>query len=177
MIIAVGTENKAKNEAARAVLGSVWPEATFVAVNAPSGISAMPMSVEETLRGARNRAHAALGLRPDASYAVGLEGGVEDVYGTLFLGGWAVIVDRKGRIGEGASARVALPASISERLRRGDELGPLMQQLLKDEKNEVRHTLGTHGILTHGRYTRVDEFTHALQCAVAPFVNEQFYKQ
>ena len=177
MIIAVGTMNGAKNEAARAVLSTVWREAQFVSLDVPSGVAAMPMSVTETLRGARNRANAALTLTPDASYGVGLEGGVEEIYGTLFLGGWAVIVDRQGNKGEGASARVALPEHIAERLRGGEELGPLMQQLLGDKANEVRHTLGTHGILTSGRYTRVNEFTHALECAVAPFVNAAFYKQ
>jgi inosine/xanthosine triphosphatase len=176
MIIAVGTMNGAKNEAARTVLSTVWREAQFVPLDVPSGVAAMPMSAKETLQGARNRARAALELQPDAMYGIGLEGGVEEIYDTLFLGGWAVIVDRQGNKGEGASARVALPHTIAERLRAGEELGPLMQTLLKDDTNTVRHTLGTHGILTDERYTRVDEFTHALQCAVAPFVNAQLYK-
>lgn len=176
MIIAVGTKNDAKNEAVRAVLEPLWPNTVCIPINAPSGVTAMPMTAEETLRGARNRAHAALGLVPEAVYGVGLEGGVEEIYGTLFLGGWAVIVDRAGNRGEGASARVALPETIAERLRAGEELGPLMQTILKDNGNVVRHTLGTHGILTNERYTRVDEFTHALQCAVAPFVNPAFYR-
>ena len=176
MIIAVGTMNGAKNEAVRTVLSTVWHDAKFVSLDVPSGVAAMPMSVTETLRGARNRAGAALAITPEAAYGVGLEGGVEEIYGALFLGGWAVIIDREGNKGEGASARVALPDTIAERLRAGEELGPLMQQLLHDKENAVRHTLGTHGILTNGRYTRVDEFTHALQCAVAPFVNTQLYK-
>lgn len=175
MIVVVGTRNGAKNEAVRAVLGSVWTDVVFVQHEVLSGVAAMPMSAEETLRGARNRARAALKLQPDATYGVGLEGGVEELYGTLFLGGWAVIADRHGNRGEGASARVALPHGIAERLRKGEELGPLMQTLLKDDTNAVRHTLGTHGILTNGLYTRVNEFTHALQCAVAPFIKPEFY--
>ena len=40
-----------------------------------SGVSPFPLSDEETLRGAVNRARGAAELEPGADYSVGLEGG------------------------------------------------------------------------------------------------------
>jgi non-canonical (house-cleaning) NTP pyrophosphatase len=47
-------------------------------VSVPSGVSIQPMSSQETLRGAFNRAHGAFELIPTGDFWVGIEGGVED---------------------------------------------------------------------------------------------------
>ncbi len=94
MKIAVGSTNPVKIAAVRDVTTRVWPEAQIVSIAAESGIGSMPMSSEETLLGAENRARTALRLS-GADFGIGLEGGVNPEPAGLMLMGWVVILDRK----------------------------------------------------------------------------------
>lgn len=59
-----------------------------------SGVSHQPMSDAETMEGAVQRARNALREDPEASYAVGLEGGAQKVGERWFECGWIAVVDR-----------------------------------------------------------------------------------
>lgn len=178
MKISVGTKNKAKLDACDAILHLAFDDVSIVAHDVPSGIAAMPMTNEDTAQGAVNRAHAALDADPDAELGIGLEGGVyEGPLRRMYLLGWAAIVSRDGTIGIGHSAAVALPEDIADELRSGAELGPLMQTRMGDVDNEIRHSLGTTGLLTNGLYPRNREFEDALRNAVASFVAPEFYNR
>ena len=63
-------------------------------------------------RGALNRALAAQ-LARDADLGLGLEGGVEEVRGRLYLVNSVVAVDRHGQRGEGSGVRMELPMALS----------------------------------------------------------------
>jgi non-canonical (house-cleaning) NTP pyrophosphatase len=81
MIAVVGSRNPVKIAAARAVLSRVYGEGVQVeACSVQSCISDQPWGAEETLRGALNRALAALSV-DGASLGVGLEGGLVEVDG------------------------------------------------------------------------------------------------
>ena len=176
MIVAAGTKNRAKLDAVKNVFSKVWKDIEVVSVDSKSGVREQPMSDEEAIEGAINRAEQALGSVANAAYGVGLEGSAhENKYGT-FLGGWVAIVDAKGKVGIGASGKAQLPDWIAERLRRGEELGPITQNLMDDKENKIRHSQGTLGILTNGLYSRIDEFEEATKCALAKFISEDFYK-
>src|ERR1700756_4181138 len=101
MIVAVGSFNPAKIEAARlafgGVLAGVWRGGLDGkdGYNASPGAAAQPMTDAETIRGARNRAARAIDLG-EADYGVGIEGGLEQTDGSWFNSGWAVVVDRAG---------------------------------------------------------------------------------
>lgn len=169
MKVAVGTTNRAKLEAVRAALTQVWPEVSLVPVEVDPGISRQPLTNAEGRRGALNRAAAALKAVPEAELGIGLEGNVDTDEHGMFLLGHAAIVDAAGRQGFGSSGAVMLPEVIRRRIEAGEELGPVMQELLRDHGNNIRHSLGTNGVLTDGLYTRVDEFTDATLCALARF--------
>ena len=77
-----------------------WPEAEIVALTVPSGVSEMPMSDDETITGARNRARAAREA-VNADLGFGLEGGVHSDPLGLLLQGWVVVTDGNGREGVG----------------------------------------------------------------------------
>ncbi|HSH17811.1 MAG TPA: inosine/xanthosine triphosphatase [Candidatus Saccharimonadales bacterium] len=174
--VAAGSQNGAKLQSVQHAFQTAFGGAVTVrGHDTDSGVSAMPLSDEESILGARNRASAALRADSEAHYGVGLEGNVDETAGRLFLRGWVVIVDRDGLEGIGHSAGVVLPERIASLVRAGAELGPLIRQLVGDTDNTVRHTQGTNGILTNGAYTRIDEFTHATLCALAPFVNTDLY--
>lgn len=92
--------------------GQAWRPAEVVGVNVASGVSDQPLSAQETLAGAEQRARAALASDPLAEFGVGIEGGVEQLAGRFYESGWVVIVDRHGRVGSGSSARFQLAESV-----------------------------------------------------------------
>jgi inosine/xanthosine triphosphatase len=174
MKIAVGTLNKAKNNAVENVIKNVWSDAEFISIETNSGISDQPLSDEEAIRGAINRAKQAL-AKTGSDYGIGMEGTVSTNSHGMFLHGWAAIIDTDDNIGLGQSASVQLPKNIEDRINNGEELGPIMQELMKDDKNLIRHSEGTAGILTKGLYNRVKEFEDAIKCALAKFVSKDRY--
>ena len=176
MKIAIGTLNKAKNTAVENIIRLVWKDAEFISVETDSDISSQPLSDEDAIKGAINRAKQALD-NTDADYGFGLEGTVNSNKYGMFLHGWAAIIDKNGNIGLGQSASIEIPGRIAHRINAGEELGPIIQELMKDDKNIIRHNEGAGGILTNGLYTRVDEFEDAIRCALAKFVNPEWYRQ
>ncbi len=177
MKIAIGTLNRAKTAAVRRVALRIWKDAEFVNVGVLSGVKPQPMSDEEGIRGATNRAKNAMNAVKGAAYGIGLEGAVqENAYG-MFLGGWVAVMDRRGNVGIGSSGRVMLPGHISKGLKKGGELGPIMQGIMKDGNDEIRHTIGTVGVLTAGLTSRTEGFEEAMKLALAPFISKGIYKK
>lgn len=172
--IAVGSANPAKIGAVRAAVAGVWPEAAVRGVPVPSSVSAMPTSDEECLAGARNRARAAR-EEAGADLGVGLEGGVSRTPAGLMLVGWVVVVDGHGAEGVSSTARLPLPAPIAERVLAGEELGPVMDDILGVEKSN--HRGGAIGALTAGLVPRADAFAMAVVYALSPFVAPEFYDE
>ncbi|EJN60695.1 inosine/xanthosine triphosphatase [Halogranum rubrum] len=171
MHIGVGSGNPVKRRAVE----STFPEATVRAVAVDSGVSEQPVGHEETVRGAENRAHAV--LESDTSdrfdYGVGLEGGVAEFEGTdgLFLVMWAAMTDGDV-VSHGAGPSLELPASIATRIRTGEELGPVMDDVLGT--NEIAKREGAAGALSGGRIDRETALGTALAGASGPFVTELY---
>lgn len=167
MKIALGSKNPAKIAAVQAVFERVWSNAKVVGVGVRSGVSDMPMSDRECLAGARNRAKAAQEVS-QADFGVGLEGGVDETPAGLMLVGWVVIVDSSGREGVSSTARLPLPDHIANRVRAGEELGPVMDDLLGETKSN--HRGGAIGSLTAGLIPRSHTFAVAIAYALSPFI-------
>jgi inosine/xanthosine triphosphatase len=142
------------------------------AVAVPSGVRNQPLSDEETVRGALNRAQAALAAS-GADVAVGVEGGVQDTPFGMFVGGWAAVVDRHGAIGIGAGGRVQLPEAIAEQIRDGAELGPAMDRF--SGLQNVKHSQGAIGIFTAGLVSRTEALELAIVYALARFIAPENY--
>ncbi|MFQ5400385.1 MAG: inosine/xanthosine triphosphatase [Anaerolineae bacterium] len=173
MKIAVGSTNPIKVAAVQSTVVRIWPDAQVTPVRVPSGVSDMPGSDRETITGARNRAAAAR-AQLDADLGIGLEGGVHQSGEGLMLQGWVVVVDGNGREGVGGAARLPLPPVIAERILAGEELGPVMDDLLNDRN--VKKKGGAAGALTAGLVPRREAFTIAVAYALAPFVAPGFYE-
>ncbi|MCP4935097.1 MAG: DUF84 family protein, partial [bacterium] len=109
----------------------------------------------------------------DADLGFGLEGGVHPHGSGLILHGWVVIVDRNGSQGIGGAGRLPLPQSIANRVLAGEELGPVMDDILND--HNIRQKGGASGALTNGLAVREDAFALAVAYALAPFVSPTFY--
>ncbi|MED3669059.1 DUF84 family protein, partial [Geobacillus kaustophilus] len=99
--VAVGTNNEAKIAAVRAVLSE--KEYRIVSLEVPSGVSAQPLSDEETRLGAIGRAKRALEAA-EADIGIGLEGGVTKIDGQWWLCNWGALADRNGVVVAAAGA-------------------------------------------------------------------------
>jgi inosine/xanthosine triphosphatase len=171
--VAVGSTNPVKLAAVRAVLARIQPGLPVEGVEVASGVPNQPMGDEETQRGARNRATAALALT-GADIAVGLEGGVVALAdGRMRSCAWAVVVDRDGLEGMGGSLSMPLPDRVADRIRAGEELGHAMDALA----NVVgtKHGRGAVGILTAGLIDRQGAYEPMVTYALAPWLAPAFF--
>ncbi|SFF93951.1 inosine/xanthosine triphosphatase [Halopelagius inordinatus] len=163
MRVAVGSGNPVKCDATERALD----DADVSSVPVPSGVSEQPTGIAETRTGAENRAVAAL-ESGDYDFGVGIEGGVASFEGSadLFLVMWAAVTDGEAT-GFGAGPSLRLPGRIADRIREGEELGPVMDDVLGTEN--VAKKQGAAGAFTGGRMSRTDALESAVTAAFAPF--------
>jgi inosine/xanthosine triphosphatase len=169
---AVGSTNPAKVEAVRRILGQLAPGCVLEAIEVPSGVGAMPLGEAAVRAGALTRARAAL-ERTGAEVAFGLEGGAILDGQEAWLTGHVVAVTRDGKLGEAAWGRMLLPRVASERLRGGEELGDIIDDLFA--RKESKRQAGAIGILTEGAMSRTDAFAYLVAMACAPFLHPNLY--
>ncbi len=145
----------------------------FQAFSVESGIPAMPLSMDEIMLWAKNRAK---NLRPliDADYYVGIEWWAARNGERAYLG-WCVYLENKdGEWHYWFSPFLEIPGFIERKIYdEWVELWPLMQELMLG--HNVRNNEGSMGVWSDGMFPRTDEFSVAFKAAIAPFYNA-FYK-
>lgn len=156
MEITIGSKNPTKINAVE----EIFPTYIVLNIDASSSVSAQPFSDEETREGAVNRAMECVRKNSD-SVGVGLEGGVMYVEDQLYLCNWGALVDREKNTFTASGARIPLPEEINTQLKKGHELGDIMDQFAK--KQEVRKNEGAIGIFTNEFMTRKDMFSHVVR--------------
>lgn len=176
MKVAVGSTNPVKIGAARLAFETLWPEQEWEVTGVPaaSGISNQPMSDEESIVGARNRAREALAA-VDAMYGVGLEGGLQQVGKYWFDSGWVVVVDRSGREGVASTIKLPAPASVMALIREGIELGEVCDLLFQKENS--KHGDGYFGLMTHNAITRERGYADGVIAALARFLHPDLFEE
>ena len=170
--IAVGSKNPVKTGAVESVAKRIWPAAEIVGVSVPSGVAAQPRTEAETRQGAANRAAAAR-IALDADLGVGLEGGIEELRGRLYLVNSVVVVDRQGQRGEGGGVRMELPPRFREGLDAGRELGDLAD--LAFGQSNSKQNEGAIGLLTAGLADRRQSFEQAFTYALVRWLSPALY--
>lgn len=171
MKIGIGSKNPVKINAVKEAFHSINTSYLFQAFAAPSLVSEMPFSDDETIQGASNRA--AFCLEDDqCDIGVGLEGGVTETSYGLCVCNWGVLIPRGKQPIIAGGGRFFLPKEISARLRDGEELGPVMDDYA--QKLHVRTKEGAIGIFTNGRITRKAMFLHIMQSLIGQY--EYWYK-
>ncbi len=189
LIVAVGSSRKPKLAAVReAVDGMInlLPGGTsieIVGIEVESGVNHTPLSYEESMRGARQRAEALKKIAQEEAkpwnYFVGLEGGLdslmEDGVRRVFLESWAYVSD--GTHGHfGRSGAVELPEELAEEVFvKGTELSVAIDQFAGEVG--IRDTQGAWGVLSGNKITRQEAFRVALIAAFAPFFNSNAYRK
>lgn len=172
--IIVASKNPVKINATKEAFEKVFPHTKFavVGVIVASGVSDQPMSDEETLLGAKNRATGAKKTKPKADYWVGLEGGIDTFGGDLVTFAWGVILDTS-RKGEAKSASMLLPKKVVDLIHQGKELGDA-DDIVFNRKNSKQEN-GTVGILTNDAITRTDLYRDTVVLALIPFLHPTLY--
>jgi len=173
MKVIVGSLNPIKIASVKQSFQRHWPDVQVSGAAVDTGVSAMPKSDEECIAGATNRARAALRLS-DNEFGVGLEGGVNPEPHGLMLVGWVVIVRRDETKSIGCTAKIPLPKKLADRILNGEELGPVMDDVLSDHNTSQKG--GASGALTAGLVPRQDKFAMAVAYALSPFVAPELYR-
>lgn len=170
MNIAVGSTNPVKVEAVERTLEQYDPTVTATAVD--SGIPEQPWSVVETITGAETRARCAYEAT-DAEYGVGLEGGVARIEGTpgLSLIMWGAVTDGE-QMERGSGPTLRLPDQVASRLENGEELGPVMDDILGTDA--IAERIGAAGVLTNGLTDRTQALGEAVACSFGPFLVDYY---
>ncbi|WP_254522350.1 inosine/xanthosine triphosphatase [Natrinema caseinilyticum] len=170
MEVAVGSTNPVKIDAVERTLERYDP--TVTAVDVDSGVGEQPRTVDETVRGAENRARRALAAT-DADYGVGLEGGIARLEATpgLSLIMWGAVTDGV-RTERGGGPTLRLPDRIAERVTEGAELGPVVDEILGTE--HVAEAEGAAGVLTAGLTDRTQALGEAVACSFGPFLTTYY---
>lgn len=169
----MGSTGPAKVRAVELVFAEVFPELAVRGASVPSGVPEQPIGVAQTRRGAMNRAWAAL-REPGATWGLGLEGGVRF---TRQGEGWLfgiVAAGHGGAIHHTRSAELRLPDHVAARIRSGEELGPLMDDLLGTV--DIKKGAGTVGAFTLGLVTRPQVWQQAVALALAPLLTPELYR-
>lgn len=168
MKINIGTQNQVKVEAVREILKD-YPHlasAEIIAKETESGVSDQPKSLEETIKGAMNRAREVFN---DCQYSIGLESGLMAVPNTksghMDVCVCAIYDGKDYHLGL-SSAWEAPKQVMDYMLRDGLDMNQaaLKAGLTKNEK--IGSAEGLVGIMTKGRLTRKEYTMESLRTAL-----------
>jgi inosine/xanthosine triphosphatase len=147
-----------------------------------SGVSHTPLSREELMQGARQRAEtlmARLAATGDAAnFYVGMEGGLDVVEEQgrrrVFLESWAYVTDKE-RGHFGCSGSIEIPEALAEEVViRGTELSAAIDDFAGQAG--IRDAQGAWGVLSGNLILRQESFRVAVVAAFAPFYNRRLYQ-
>ncbi|MBI3405842.1 MAG: DUF84 family protein [Acidobacteria bacterium] len=208
--IAVGTLRRPKLNAVWEAVSVFGPQldtdARFevVGVEVESGVGHTPLTRDETMTGARQRAETLVRLAQEKNepweYFVGLEGGLDVVGADLrvrpaelkegahigaplrvsnsrlvFLENWAYVCDRNGRNAFGRSGAILIPEALAVKVvDEGIEMSYAIDEYAGGRG--IRDAQGAWGVFTRNTITRQDAFRTAVLNAFAPFYNPAIYQ-
>jgi non-canonical (house-cleaning) NTP pyrophosphatase len=204
--VAVGSTRRPKVNAVTEALEAIrtvsefLPSFAVLGIEVKSGVRHTPLSREDLMAGARQRAEALVQMARAQNerwkYFVGLEGGLEVIAGLdvipsldvvpeldvvreasnrwVFLESWAYVTDGEGRGSFGQSGAVLVPETLVQTVVDGGlELSQAIDAFAGG--HNIRDAEGAWGILTRNLTTRQDSFRAAVINAFAPLFNRELY--
>ncbi len=182
MIIAIGTTNAIKIQAVEEVIRN-YPQLAKAKVetfSVPSGIAEQPLSLEEIITGAKNRAKNAYDACGSCDYSFGIESGLFEANGTQtgFLEASICCIY------DGVNSHIGLSC--------GFEIPPHILALVLDKNRDLAQACyeagvtansklgaaeGLIGILTKGRINRKDNTKQCVTTALIQLENAAWYQE
>lgn len=175
MKIIVASTNPVKIATTKDGFAKMFPDSALEVsgVSVTSGVSDQPLSEEETINGATNRALQAFQKCPHADFWVGIEGGIERIGTEIEVFAWIVVRAKNGKTGKGRTGSFFLPQKIADLINQGKELGEA-DDIVFGRRNS-KQSNGAVGILTGDVLTRTSYYEPAVILALIPFRNPQLY--
>ena len=172
--VIVGSTNPVKINSAKLAFETAFPEEEFEVegVSVVSDVRDQPMSNDETLLGAKNRAFNSE-LAYDGDYWVGIEGGIEEHEEELEAFAWMVILGKNGLRGKARTSSFVLPHEVSLLVRSGLELGLADDQVFNMSHSKQKN--GAVGLLTNDIIDRSEYYKQAMILALVPFLKPELY--
>ncbi|MFH1917164.1 MAG: inosine/xanthosine triphosphatase [Nanoarchaeota archaeon] len=178
MIICVGSTNQVKISAVSETLKH-YPglqDATVTGIATESGVSDQPLSLTETITGAKNRAKAAFS---HCDYSIGLESGLikvpEAKTGYLDLCVCALYNGKDYAIG--FSPALEYPRSVIKLiLEKGMDTNQACHTLGITTNPKLGSAEGLYGILTKGRMNRKEYTKYAVMMALIQIEHKELYR-
>ena len=171
----IGSQNPVKIECTRIGFQEVFGNVDnyeFIGQSVDSGVSDQPMTSEETLQGAKNRAQNLKLAYPDGEYFVGIEGGIQERDEEMEAFAW-ILISGNELSGKAQTSTFQLPPKIVELIRKGVELGHADDIVFR--RNNSKQGNGAVGILTNNVIDRVEYYRHAVVLALIPFINKELF--
>ncbi len=175
--VALGSANPAKMKGTRLAFSHAFGTVVLKAVDTTALVRSQPLTLEETVEGAQERAIFALETaRPD--YGVGVEAGLVE------LGkGWpghhlnlqvAAVVDSAGHLSFGCSSGFPIPGKFASKLKEShEELDRYAHELTGAGKIREEHGIVYH--LSGRRLSRVQMTEQCVSMALFPWLNPKVY--
>lgn len=166
-LIVVCSRNYAKNSAVQSVMNQYFEDFEIVSLETNSRVSETPVGDDEGIEGCLNRIKDALDQCTTGDLYVAMEGILTTTkYGT-YICGWTVIYNKNSdEYYYGCSAKVKVPDEIIAKTNKSVRLSDVVSDVVGYSGNEISN-YGTNGILTNGAYTRTNEFTDSVLCAIS----------
>lgn len=173
--IVIASKNPVKIQAVRVGFERMFPGllANYESVSVHSGVGSQPLSDQETLNGAINRAKGAMAIEPHANYWVGVEGGVECFQDEMTAFAWVVVLTKQ-KMGKGRTGAFFLPEAITSLIHQGMELGEA-DDIVFGRSNSKQEN-GAIGLLTGDVIDRAQLYQQAVIFALIPFKNTHLYE-
>jgi len=177
MIIAVGSTNKAKVLAVKEVLlDSVYfSKVKVIEFSVSSDVSDQPISLQETIQGAKNRAKNAF-EKCDCKYSFGIESGLMEASGTAsgYLHVSACCIYDGINYHTGLSTGFEIPPQILELiLNKKMDLSQACLHSGISSNTKIGSTEGLIGVLTKGK---IDRKEYSKQCVIAAVLQLENYE-
>lgn len=174
MQVVVASENPVKIEAVKTAFHALFManEVHISGIPSVSGVSEQPATDAETFKGAMNRMLYVREHAPQASYWVGIEGGIDYHEGMAEAFAWIVASNGK-QVGKARSCSFQLPGQVDQLLKQGYELG-IANDMVFSEADSKRKG-GAVGSLTNGAVSRTDLYIQPIKLAMIPMLKPALF--
>ena len=178
--VCVGSTNENKINAVRETIRNYdfLAGADVVAANVNSGVAEQPKSINETIRGAMNRAKAAFSSCKDCNYGFGLEDGLMEVANTktdyMNVGACAIYDGKNFHIG--LSSAYEYPHEVTRLVvEEGLDINQAFFKAGLTKNPKIGNAEGAVSILTHGRVNRKEYAKQSIVMALIHLENSHLF--
>lgn len=180
MIVAIGSTNEAKVLAVKEIIGgsSFFSGAQVMSFATSSCVSDQPLSLQETIQGAKNRAKNAFNKCDACSYSFGIESGLMKTWdvSTGFLHVCVCCIYDGQNYYTGLSTGFELPPQILDLiLAKKMDLSQACLYSGISNNEKIGSTEGLIGVLTKGKIDRKEYSKQCITTAILQLENAEWY--